>query len=389
MMYWLALLAIGFLCLRLVVATVNLITRPWLRANKGHSDPASEPSHNHEPIACEGLPERPTVSVLIPARNEAGNIGRLLESLSGLHPPNSPTSLEIIVYDDLSEDNTAAIVTQWCQTDNRIRLLSGTTLPEGWLGKNHACHQLASEAKGQYLLFLDADVSINEGLISSAIAHLKTHKLSLLSIFPLQIMKSFGERITVPLMNWILVSLLPLVLTRRSSRASFSAANGQFMLFAADVYHRHQFHQAVKHHKVEDILIFRMMKRQGLKVQTLLSNGMIRCRMYTGFLDAIHGFSKNVFEFFGGSMMAGLAFALITTFGWLPIWIVWGYSGLLLFIISTLMLRIFVSLSSRQSLLYTVLLAPLQQLAFIVVISVAVYNTFKKNTRWKGRLIDR
>ncbi len=388
MMYWLAIVIVAFLGLRLLVALFNLISRPWLQDDDSLTNPTPEPSHNNETTKPGTLPDKHGVSVLIPARNEAMTIGNLLESLSALHPSGDPTICEVIVYDDMSDDNTAAIVNGWCRQDSRFKLLRGNTLPAGWLGKNHACHQLASEAKGQYLLFLDADVGINNGLIKTALTHLKKHKLALLSIFPQQVMKSIGERITVPLMNWILVSLLPLVLTRVSSWPSFAAANGQFMLFDAAIYRRHQFHEAVKHHKVEDILIFRMMKQKGMKVQTLLSNGMIRCRMYTGFKDAVLGFSKNVFEFFGGSKVGGLAFALITSLGFIPVWLVWGWPGVVNYFVAALMLRILVALSSRQSLFVTVILAPLQQLAFLVVVSVALYNKFRKKTRWKGRLID-
>lgn len=388
MMYWPAIVIAAFIGLRLLVAMFNLISRPWLQSDDSLTDVAAEPSHENNTTKPGTLPDHQGVSVLIPARNEAMNIGNLLESLSLLHPPSDPTICEVIVYDDMSEDSTAAIVNGWCAKDSRFKLLRGSTLPAGWLGKNHACHQLASEAKGQYLLFLDADVGVKKGLIRMALAHIKKHHLALLSIFPQQVMKSIGERITVPLMNWILVSFLPLVLTRASSWPSFAAANGQFMLFDATIYRRHQFHEAVKHHKVEDILIFRMMKQKGMKVQTLLSNGLIWCRMYSGFQDAVHGFSKNVFEFFGGSKVGGLAFALITSFGFIPVWMVWGYPGVLLYFAAALMLRLLVALSSRQSLLYTVILAPLQQLAFLVVISVALYNTFRKKTRWKGRLVD-
>jgi glycosyltransferase involved in cell wall biosynthesis len=389
MVYGLAIIITCFLILRLLVVFVNLISRPWLRARKEMVYPTPDPSNNNKRMGIGASPEKPLVSVLIPARNEAGNIGSLLRSLSEMRHPHAHVSLEVIVYDDMSDDNTADIVNEWCKKDSRIKLLSGGVLPAGWLGKNHACHQLAMISEGQYLLYLDADVIITKDLIMAALAHFTKYNLALLSLFPQQIMKSFGERITVPLMNWILVSLLPLILTRASSWPSFSAANGQFMLFDADIYHRHRFHEEVRHHKVEDILIFRMMKQKGMKVQTLLGNGLIRCRMYAGFKDAVQGFSKNVFEFFGNSIFAGMAFTLITTFGWFPIWMAWGYSVLGLYFVAVLLLRMLVALTSRQPLFLSIILAPLQQLAFIVVISVALYNKIRKKTMWKGRLIDR
>ncbi len=92
--------------------------------------------------------------------------------------------------------------------------LSGTTLPEGFTGKNHACHQLSLSARGDYFLFMDADVRVKGALLEEALSWMLKKDLALLSIFPVQKMKSFGEKISVPLMNWILLSLLPLPLIR-------------------------------------------------------------------------------------------------------------------------------------------------------------------------------
>ena len=376
-MYWIALLAFGFLTIRLLISLVNLLSRTML-AEHGEALSLESPLHNGHPM----------VSVLIPARNEAKNIGRLLDNLIVTHPSDEDIPLEILVYDDLSEDNTADIVSDFARKDRRISLIQGKELPAGWLGKNHACHNLSLAARGRYFLFLDADVIVEEGLVSSALSHLLRHKISLLSIFPQQLMHSIGERATVPLMNWILVSLLPLMLTRLSARPSFSAANGQFMLFDAQTYRQHNFHEMVKHHKVEDILIFKQMKSMGFRVQTLLSNGMIKCRMYGGFRDALGGFSKNVFAFFGGSMLAGIAYSFITTIGFIPVWISWGPLAAAMYLGLGMVLRAMVSLASRQPAIQNILLSPLQQFAFFVVIGVATYKAvFGKNV-WKGRNID-
>lgn len=383
-----------FLVLRLLIALVNLAIGRGGGALVGGRKALSaerlafsaEMGALSAEMGAKG--EGPMVSVLIPARNEAGNIGALLSNLIQACPVRDPLTIEILIYDDLSEDDTAAIVDDLACMDGRIRLIRGKELPKGWLGKNHACHQLAKEASGRYFLFLDADVSIEEGLISATLGHLKKHRLALLSIFPQQIMHSIGERVTVPLMNWILVSLLPLVLTRMSAWSSFSAANGQFMLFDADIYRRHAFHQQVKGHKVEDIVIFRMMKQQGLPVQTLLSNGMIKCRMYAGFGEAVRGFSKNVFAFFGGSMFAGLMFALVTSLGFVPVWVAWGFMAAVVYLLLALLLRAVVSMASRQPVWQNMLLAPWQQMAFLVVMAVASYHTVFGKTSWKGRQID-
>lgn len=378
----------AFLLLRILVAVTNLLTRPWLAEYKVKGKKYEGQNLDLNESRLELFASRKClVSVLIPARNEEKNIGQLLESLARLYPPSGLLNMEVIVYDDLSSDNTLSVVEDFCDSDKRFSLIKGKSLPTEWLGKNHACHKLSLAAKGDYLMFLDADVAVDEYLILSALKHMQKNQLALLSIFPQQIMKSFGERITVPLMNWILVSLLPMILTRISSRPSFSAANGQFMLFDASVYRQFQFHQMVKHHKVEDIEIFRRMKQLKLPVQTILSNGMIQCRMYTGLRDAINGFSKNVFGFFGGSASAALIFALATTLGFIPVWYVMGTMWVLAYLTATLFLRVLVSLASRQPVLQNILLAPLQQIAFLMVITVALINKLRGATTWKGRVI--
>ncbi len=363
-MTWIAIFVLSFTAIRLLVAFVNLAGKQWLK--KTTTD------------------KEPLVSVLIPARNEEKNIRKILNDLVNHDYEN----LEIIVYDDLSEDNTPQTVKQFANQNEKIILIEGKPLPEGWLGKNHACHNLATHARGKYLLFLDADVEIKKGLISSAVNHIRNYKLSLLSIFPVQKMNSLAERLTVPIMNWILVSLLPLILTRISSRASLSAANGQFMLFDAEVYHKESFHKTLKKQKVEDIAIFRLMKLKGYRVETLLGNYSISCRMYHSWEDAVQGFSKNVFEYFGGSRLLAILFGLITTFGF--IFVIWGLPiiYLLVYFSMTAFLRIMVSLASRQNVFYNLILAPLQQLSFLYITFKALILQRKKATHWKGRNID-
>ncbi len=363
-MIWLAWFVIFFLALRIMVVLFNIISRQWLK--------------KHEPTG------NPKVSVLIPARNEEKNIGNILQNLL----EHDYENIEVLVYDDLSEDRTPKIVNDFHRQDKRIRLVEGKYLPTGWLGKNHACFQLAQEAKGDYFLFIDADVVVEKGLIKNTIGHVQKHRLALLSIFPRQIMLTLSERLIVPLMNWILVGLLPLLLTRVSPWPSFSAANGQFMLFDADTYKKHQFHEALKNQKVEDIAIFRYMKKKKLRVHTVLSNGQVKCRMYENFREATQGFSKNVFEFFGGSVAVAILFALITTFGVVPVYLAMGLWPALAFLVSGWFNRLLISLVSWQHPFRNALLAPLQQASFLLIIFVALRNRIFKSNLWKGRNVD-
>lgn len=324
------------------------------------------------------------ISVLIPARNEEQNIGRLLTDL--IH--QDYRNLEILVFDDESTDSTAEIVRQFASKDNRIRLITSEGLPEGWVGKNFACHSLSLYASGDFLLFLDADVQIGRGAISDPLSFMEGKKLHLLSVFPKQILLSAGEKSTVPVMNYILLSLLPLVLVRKVSFPSLAAANGQFMLFRADTYRDFQPHKHVKGHKVEDILIARMYKRSGAKVATCTGNNSIRCRMYSGFQEGVSGFSRNIACFFGNSHLIALMFWLFTGLGFLVVGLYLPMPCFVAYLMIYLSARLVISLASRQNILTNLIFWLPQQVAMGMMIIQSILNQRNKRFIWKGRSIS-
>ena len=362
-MIYLFIFLLAFAALRFTVSAVNLIF-PQVMGRK--SDAGAE-----------------LVSVLIPARNEERNISNILKSLH----TQSYQKLEIVVYDDDSTDHTAEIILKCKKDDPRIKLIAGKTLPDGWLGKNHACHQLAMEAQGKYFLFLDADVSLTIGAIENAIAELKENELKLLSVFPKQLMLTLGEKLVIPMMNWILLSFLPLFLISKSKKNSLAAANGQFMLFEAETYRKYWFHEKVKNIPVEDIQIARLMKQELLKIQTYLSDEQVQCRMYTSYRTALNGFVKNVSEFFGGSKTIMSLFAFISTFGFIPFLLTGSFYLLMIYLLIVLMTRILVAIASRQSVLFNIILSIPQQISFLVVSILVLVNVYRKNYKWKGRNI--
>lgn len=324
------------------------------------------------------------ISVLIPARNEAHTIGNLLEDIR----QQELQAFEIIVYDDQSEDQTLQVLEQYQRRIPNLRVLNGETLPAGWLGKNHACHHLAKAAKGEILLFIDSDVRLNKYAFQDACSTLLSKGLALLSVFPKQRMETMGERWVVPLMHWILLSLLPLRLIRKSGNPAFSAANGQWMMFDARVYHQYAFHELEKNQVVEDIRIQKRMKAYGLPVQTFLSDGQIECRMYTNYNEAINGFVKNVKAFFGGSSWLMLLFTLISSFGFLPVLLTDSGPLLLLYLIMAILLRVFVSIGARQSVLTNLMLGLFQQLSFMYLVIRSIHNNFTQSVQWKGRTLN-
>ena len=362
-MNYFAYITIAFFGIRFLVALLNVIFSPVLKKRS--------------------LSAIPKVSVLIPARNEQENIGAII---SDLHEVQHEY-LEVIVFNDQSTDNTAALVNSFIEKDSRFRLINSDGLPDGWLGKNNACHQLAKNASGEYLLFLDADVRVKPDAIESALAQMQKHNLKLLSIFPKQIMKTTGEKITVPVMNSILLSLLPLILTRTSKRASLAAANGQFMLFEAQTYRQIQPHEKMKAQKVEDILIARYFKKNGLKMQCMTGNESITCRMYSGFQEAAYGFSKNVAEFFGGSHFAAFVYWFIGTFGIFSVIFSLNLFWIVLTFVLMAAIKILVSVSGKQNLWENLIFALPQQIVLGNIISLSFQNKKRKAYKWKGRTI--
>ena len=337
-------------------------------------------------LAFHYLPEgsldhEPLVSVLIPARDEERNIHKILSDLGQIPYRN----LQILVYNDQSSDNTGDVVREFERNDPRISLLPGKPLPAHWTGKNHACHQLALGAKGEYYLFLDADVRIRENLINNAISRMRKENLALLSIFPVQIMETLGAKISIPLMNWILLSLLPMPLIRRSKRPSLAAANGQFMLFPAVIYKQFRFHEAFKEHRVEDMVIIRLLKKKGQNVDTFLGSSDISCSMYDRLGQAIEGFTKNIFLFFGNSVLVTILYALLITLAPVFIFVYLPVYAWIVYAVLIILMRLNISVASRQPVIQNLGYLVPQQIVLLFIIGKAVYNRLSGKLIWKGR----
>jgi chlorobactene glucosyltransferase len=242
----------------------------------------------------------PMVSALVPARNEERNIGQCIESMVRQDYP----VYEILVLDDGSEDGTAAIVQEWERKDPRVRYIKGQPLPPGWVGKSFACHQLSVEAKGDILLFVDADTRHSPKSIISGVAALEHHRADLLTVLPHEIMETFWEKMILPLLHFNLLCFLPMPLVSGSRDPRFAMANGQYMMFRKSAYASVGGHAAVKDAMVEDVWLSRIIKRAGFKLRILDGSKVVSCRMYSSFTGIWHGFSKNLFAGFNFSLPA-------------------------------------------------------------------------------------
>lgn len=322
------------------------------------------------------------ISILIPVRNEEKNIADLIENLQNLKSPNT----EIIIYDDLSTDNTCQIIEKYINQNPNIKLIKGKELPEGWSGKNFACYNLAKNAQGKYYLFIDADVRLYDDIVPGVVAYLKKHNLGLLSIFPVQVLETFGEKISVPIMNYILLTLLPLILVHKSPFAAHSAANGQFMLFDADTYKKINPHEKFKNSHVEDINIARYYKKQNIKIACMTGDKRVQCRMYTSYQEALNGFAKNIFMFFGNQPVLAFMFWLLATVGFVPVMFL-SNSLLIIYFSLLIIIQILYSILTKQNPILNLLLFPLQLVFMLHVMLYSIIKKNKKDYQWKGRNI--
>lgn len=362
-MIYIAWFVFGYAVLRFIITLVNYVSPLYLKQAKDITEVK--------------------LSVLIPARNEAHNLPRLLKEISQQNYPK----FEIIVYNDQSEDDTASVLEEAQKQYQNLKVIHAEGLPEGWAGKNHACYQLAQNASGDYLLFLDADVKVQGNLFMNAVSRMKKDDLKLLSIFPQQEMCTLGEKITVPIMNWILLSLLPLVLVQKSKRKSLAAANGQFMLFEAEIYKKHQWHQQLKNSLVEDIECIRLMKDNGFKVATLMGNNDVVCRMYSSYEEGINGFAKNFIQFYGNSIFVAILNTLIIDLGILFIYFALNIEQFVAYIVIVLIIRMLISKKSNQNTIVNLVLHPLQMTTLLIILFKGIKVKIKKEYQWKGRKI--
>ena len=287
--YWLVVFVSLFTMFLLLI--INLLTFPRLR----------KPTNTSTSIL-------PYISILVPARNEAHCIEACVRSLLAQTYPQ----LEILVLNDNSTDNTAAIVQRIIDelptTKTRhLQLLEGQPLAVGWVGKNFACQQLAQQAQGDYLLFTDADTVHELPMAASVIACMQHFDVKLLTAQPEFVLGSFGERLILPLLNFTIMTLLPIALVRLRPEASLATGNGQLLCFHRTAYEAIGGHASVKEKILEDVLLARAVKAAGYRMIFVDALELLHCRMYTSFTEVWQGFSKNLFAFYNYS----LPFALL------------------------------------------------------------------------------
>ncbi len=250
------------------------------------------------------------VSVLIPARNEEGNISAVIDSVLA----SRNVDLELIVLDDCSTDRTVEIVKQYQQKDDRVYLKTSSGLPPGWIGKEYACHLLSQQSSHELMLFLDADVRLTPLAIANMVNQLDQQNIQFLSGFPKLITVTFAERLVIPMIDFILLGYLPLIALSKTHHAAFAAANGQLILVRKSAYIKAGGHEANALKMHDGLALARNFKKNKLPASICNARKIAQSRMYHNFDEVWKGFAKNATE--GMATKTGL-----------PIWTILLFMG--------------------------------------------------------------
>ena len=234
-------------------------------------------------IATGGL------AVCIPARNEEENLGDCLRSVLA----QGDIVSEVWVYDDHSEDGTAAIANG--TGDARVQVLRPRDLPSGWYGKTFACAQAAQATTARWILFLDADARLHQDACTRMLSEAERRNLTFLSCWPRFEMHTWGERLLMPMLNFVVFSVFPGPMSPRRNDVSLGLAHGACILVERDAYARVGGHAAVRDEIFEDTRMAQLWRLRGERGLCLDGSTVVSVRMYSSFEEIWRGFTKNFY----------------------------------------------------------------------------------------------
>jgi chlorobactene glucosyltransferase len=236
------------------------------------------------------LRSSPFLSICVPARNEARDIKACLTSLLNQDYPN----FEVIVVDDHSTDATGDIIQSLASEFPNLLHLKGQTLPSGWLGKPFALHQAVKKARGEYLVFTDADPIFQPWALTSAVYHMSTKNLDMMTLMPGTVFGSFWERAVQPVIFGFIAALSRFKKINNPDSTS-AMGFGAFIMVKKEVYERLGGHESIKAEVLEDVMLAKRAKRAGFKLLAADAKSIFSIRMYHSLQEIWTGWRKNIF----------------------------------------------------------------------------------------------
>lgn len=271
---------ISLLLLSLATLVVFMFVRDWLLFRRLPALCAEQPLHR-----------APFVSIIIPARNEAANIARCLDGALA----QQYAAYEVVVVDDASTDATPHILAEFAaRHPDRLRIVTGRPLPAGWVGKCNACLSGAQHARGEWLLFLDADTAPHPTLLRALLAFGQRGCFDVVSAFPFNELNTWSEKLVLPAFFQFAFTAFPLEKNLMlDAPASTVIANGQCLLVRTETYWGVGGHEVVKDKVLEDIELAQALRRAGHRVGIATAFDQLRVRMYRNLGEIVQGLSKH------------------------------------------------------------------------------------------------
>ncbi len=369
---------------------IGLAVTYWLH-NQYHLDIVVRPADESPRL------DAPLLSVIVPARNEARNIRRCVESLRAQSYPH----LEIIVVDDRSTDETPQVLAEIAANDRRLTVVRGVDLPPGWAGKPHALAQGVAAAHGEWLCFVDADTFVTPDCLAAIFGAAEAWRADLFTIMTKQTVGSFWEKVILPLVFLALsVGFSPRKVNNPARPEA--VANGQFIFIRRKVYEALGGYAAIREHIVEDKALAERVKRGGYRLVVADGQAVAATRMYTSLAEIWEGWTKNIYLgmqdrvwLLSVGVITGLVGALL-----LPFWLAGGIAALaingsaasailaaeaVLLWAYLLYNRVRACRAFEISPVYALTL-PLGALVFTVIMMVSAYKVLSgQGVTWRGR----
>lgn len=351
---------------------------------------------NHRLARPPGPPpeDGPKVSICIPARNEADNIEACVEAARALRWPR----LDIVVIDDRSTDDTAARARAAAEGDPRVQVVMGTAPPQGWSGKAWACARASGEARGDVLVFVDADVTLHEDAVRAVVAAMDARALDLFSAFGTWRLESFWENVVIPPVGWLIRGSIDLDAVNAPGREE-AFANGQLIAVRRAAYEEADGHPAVRATILDDVALATAVQRRGFSIGLVDAPWLFEVRLYRSLREIVAGYSKNLFEgmdrrlstgvgavffIFVGTLFPYLAIALGLFARWGLGWSVPGFGWVAWFAaICVLQVAFRIRLDRRDG--RSAGLSWTHALGNLVLVWILVRSIVGMETEWKGR----
>lgn len=249
------------------------------------------------------------ISVIVPLRNESENIVELIETLRN---QKHLSDVEFLLLDDSSEDDTLTLLKQSCQGLDNFSVLSGSPLPQGWIGKTWALQQLLKASRGQIVVSIDADVRLEPDAISCAVTLLKSSQLDFISPYPAQQAYTWSEKLIQPLLQWSWMSTVILRVAERSSSSSMVVANGQFFVVRKEALEQVRGYESASNKVLDDVFLARALVKSGSHGCVANGAAIASTRMYSSWREIQAGYGKSLHAAFGSAF--GCAAAIIFIF---------------------------------------------------------------------------